>query len=300
MKKNSVLLVYVSAVLIVFYGISFISAVRGRNEEKHFQSVLMNRKYENMLTEMVISGENISMKLYRRNGNDLWEGMCDDVVFPVDNRQVKTFISRLTKIRNMYKISDNKNKWDSFSLSDQQAVTLVYKIDNNMSTKIYFGGQNFTKNRRYMRTANKISSYEIDSDLDVFLTARESFWYDPYVIPRNVTKSYVDDIQRIRINGIIYDQKDKGFEAKCAKLSELRHGEISSIPKDGKKVYSIEVESGDGLSLYIYVYNSVEGKILAYTFKNTLDEKKYDYNYAVKISSWTFGKIEELFPSLKK
>jgi hypothetical protein len=300
MKRNSILLEYAAVVLIILYGVSFIPSVSERNVEKHFQSVLMNRKYENMLTEIVISGENTSLKLHRRNGTDLWEGVCAGAIFPVDNGQIKTFISGLTKIRNMYKISDSQKKWHSFSLTEKQAIVVIYKINNNMSTKIYFGGQNFSKIRRYMRTENRISSYEIDSDMDVFLTTRESFWNDPYIIPRNVTESSIVNIQSIRINGMLYNKRNTGFEERCAKLSELRHGEISSIPKDGKKLYSIEVEAGDGLYMYIQVYESSEGEIFAYTFKNTLDGKKYDYSYAVKISNWTFGKIEELFPFLQK
>ncbi|MCK9168961.1 MAG: DUF4340 domain-containing protein [Treponema sp.] len=300
MKKNSTLLGYVAAVLIVLYGVSFIPAIRGHNMEKHFQSALMNKKYENILTEIEIAGENTSLKLYRRNENDLWKGVSNGSVFPVDNGQIQAFISSFTKVRNMYKISDSEKKWDFFSLSAQHSVVIVYKLNNDMSTKIYFGGQNFLKNRRYLRIDNKISSYEIDSDLDVYLTTKESFWYDPYIIPQNVTASSIEDIQSIRINGMIYNQKTDDFEEKCTKLLELRHGEIASIPNDGKKVYLIEVESGDGLYICIQVYKTAEGKILLYTFKNTLDGKKYDYNYAVKISNWTFEKIEKLFPSFKK
>jgi hypothetical protein len=301
MKKNSKILKYAAILLITLYAVSFLPGVRRDNSEKYIQSSLMNKKYENMLLEITISEKNNSVRLYRRNTADVWEGECNRTVFPVDNKQIQTFITRLTKIRNMYKISDNKKRWSYFFLVDQSAVTVVYKINENMSTKLYFGGQNFTKTRRYIRSGNNVSSYEIDSDLDFFLTTKTSFWYDPYIIPQNVTASLSEyNIQSVRANGILYTQKSIDFKEKSRRLSELRHGEITTVPQNEKSVYTFEIESGDGINISIQTYEADEGKILAYTFTNTLDGRKYDYTYAVMVSNWTFCRIEELFPPLRQ
>lgn len=296
-KNNSTVLKCAAAVLIALYAVSFIPAVRGGNSEQFIQSALLNKKYENTLTEILISQEGSMVRLFRRNETGVWEGERDGAVFPADNEQIGKLIDKLTKVRNMYKISDSRKKWENFALTDRSAVVFTYKNSDNMSTKIYFGGQNFDKTRRYLRTENRITSYEIDSDFDMFLTAKESFWYDPYILPRNVAaSSSAETIQGVRINGIYYTKKSAGFDENCKKFTELRHGELSAVPRDGKQLYTIEAECGDGLYVHIRVYEAGEGKVLAYSFTDTLSGKEYDYNYAVTVSSWTFGRIEELFP----
>lgn len=300
MTKNNIVFKYAAVVLIALYALSFIPAVRRGNSEKFIQSALLNKKYENTLTEIQISQKGSRIRLFRRS-DDVWEGGREETVFPVDNEQIGKLIDKLIKVRNMYKISDSREKWPNFSLTEQSAVVFEYKNSDNMSTKLYFGGQNFDKTRRYLRTENRITSYEIDSDMDAFLTAKESFWYDPYIIPRNAASaSSSESIQGVRINGISYTKKDEGFEENCRKLTELRHGELSAVPKGGKPLYAIEVECGDGLYVHMQVYEADEGKILAYSFTDTLTGKKYDYDYSVMVSGWTFGRIEELFPPSRK
>jgi hypothetical protein len=297
MQKNSLLIVCVAAILAVFYAVSFTPVVRGRNAEGVLSSALMNPKYETSVNDIQITEKNRTIQLFKNEGTQLWQGRDGNTLFPVDNSQVKKFISRLIKVRNMYTISDNQKKWQSLSLTDGDAVCVVYKNSDNMSTKLYFGGWNFDKSRRYFRTDNTITSYEIESDIDVFLSSKESFWYDPYILPRNIPGvSGVQDVQRIRVNGILYTPQSPDFTEKCAKLTELRHGDILSVPGGSVPGYEIEAETGSGLQTTIRVYNAADGKILEYSMKNTLTGTAYDYSYAVMISNWTAGKMEELFP----
>jgi len=290
-----------AAILILLYAVSFIPSVRDKNKEKSIRSALMNKKYEDEVTEITISDRNNSIRLYRQNESDLWTGTSGISVFPADIPRIKKLITELTKVRSLYKISDSKDKWSSFLLDDTSAVIIQYKNSDTVSTKLYFGGQNFDKTRRYFRTENRIASYEIDSGMDVFLNSGSSSWYDSYIIPRNLEAvSVPEDIQEMRINGVYYTQKNTDFSGNCKKLEELRHGELTDVPLNENSFYTIEVEFGNGLRMSIQVYNADEGKILAYSFTNTLNGRKYDYNYAVRVSNWTFSRIEELFPPSRK
>jgi hypothetical protein len=299
--KGNTLLKYIVAAAGILYLVSFIPFFHGDNSEKFIQSALLNTKYEKELSEIQVSEKDKTIRLLHNDENGVWEGECGGVKFPADGKQIQTLIAKLTKVRNMYKISDSQKKWPSLLLTDWSAVTVSYKINDSMSTKLHFGGQNFTKTRRYLRTDSRITSYEIDSDLDMFLTTDESYWFDPYILPRNITAvDSAENIQSVRMNGILYTKKSENFGEKCRKFAELRHGELTAVPQGMKPLYTMQVETGEGLHTEIQVYTAAGGKILAYSFTNTLTGKKYDYNHAVMISGWTFSKIEELFSPVRK
>ncbi len=87
------------------------------------------------------------------------------------------------------------------------------------------------------------------------------------------------------------------FEKNCAKLLDLRHGELCGVVNNEKTVYSMKVENGDGFIITIDVSeNGSNEYIFSYAFSNSLSGRSYDYTYAVKVSSWTFSSMTELFP----
>jgi hypothetical protein len=287
-----------AALLIVMYAVSFIPAVKRRNAEKSVLSALMNKKYEGSVHEIQIAeGEN-SIRLYNQNNSAIWEGSIRESIFPVDNSVISRFIQHLTNTRNLYKISDRQTEWPLLGVDKDNATTILYKNDMNVSTKLYFGGQNFLKTRRYLRIDNKLSIYEIDSDIDAYLTPTSSVWMDPYIVPQNVNgKITQSDIQRIKAGSKYFSSKYTDFGKKCADLLELRHGDLYEGVQD-IPVYSIAIEDGDGFTTTIHAYgNGDEGKILSYSFSNTITGHPYDYKYSVLVSNWTFNKMTELFSS---
>ena len=298
MKKSNMIPAVTAALLIILYAVSFIPAVKRSNAEKSILSALMNKKYKDSVHEMQITkGEN-SIRLYKKDESGVWKGSIHESIFPVDNAVISRFIQHLTNTRSMYKISDRKVKWSLLGVDESAATTVFYKNDVNMSTKLYFGSQNFLKTRRYLRTDNNFAVYEIDSDIDTYLSPSPSVWMDPYIVPRNVNgKITQGDIQRINAGGAYYSCKDTDFGKKCAGLLELRHGDLTESVQNKKAAYSIKIEDGDGFTITIHIYgNGEEGKILLYSFSNGLTGRTYDYKYSVLVSSWTFNKITELFP----
>lgn len=298
MKKSNMIPAVTAALLMVMYAVSFIPAVKRRNAEKSILSALMNKKYEDSVREIQIAERESSIRLYKQNESGIWKGSLHESIFPVDNTVIFRFIQHLTNTRNMYKISDRQTEWPLLGVDDAAATTVLYKNNVNMSTKLYFGRQNFLKTRRYLRTDNSLSVYEIDSDIDTYLTPSLSVWMDPYIIPQNVNGRIAQgDIQRITAGGTYYSSKDTDFEKKCAGLLELRHGELSESVQNEKTAYAIKIEDGDGFTTTIHVYgNGEEGKILSYSFSNEITGRTYDYKYSVLVSSWTFNKMTELFP----
>jgi len=299
MKRCNMISAAAAALLIVMYAVSFIPAIKRRNGEKSILSALMNKKYEDSVQEIQITQGKNTVRLYKLNDSSVWKGSVRESIFPVDNSVVDRFIQHLANTRNMYKISDSQAKWTLLGVDSDAATSVLYKNDVNMSTKLYFGRQNFLQTRRYMRTDNSISTYEIDSDIDTYLTPAPSVWMDPYVIPQNaggkITRS---DIQRIKTDRAYYGSKDKNFEKNCASLLELRHGDLAENPGDNTLVYSLTIENGDGFTATIHAYgNGDEGKILSYSFSNAITGRIYDYKYSVLVSNWTFKKMTELFPS---
>ena len=135
---------------------------------------------------------------------------------------------------------------------------------------------------------NNNSIYKTSFDFAEIIHTESRFWYDPYIIPRNLFNlSNYYDIQKIYIEQNnkrqIYIPKKS---EKDNKLLELRHGSICTYKERVApiKTLSFYWEKSDILKMSFY---KEEDYIVNCESKNL--------NYSFHISEWTYQKIFETF-----
>ena len=161
---------------------------------------------------------------------------------------------------------------------------------------MHFGNQNYIKTRRYVRFEDLTGVFETENDFDIYLNVNENFWSDPYLVPQNIDgKISADDIQMISAGKNILYAGSSDFAVKTKKLISLRHGTLyyGEIIPD-QKLLSIKIEKGNGFEITADIYPYNDDYAVFYHFRNTISGEKYDYNYKVLISSWTFETIKSL------
>jgi hypothetical protein len=277
------------------YAFSFTPAVSGRHKEKQIESALMNPKYENDVSEITITSGSHSVAL-ERNNSGIWIGKSGNRTFPAEQKTVSNMIQRLIKIRSMYKISDNPRQYNDLGLSENDSVSIEYKINSNMSTIVYFGGQNYEQTRRYMRSQSSKTSYEIESDLDTYLTVSESFWADPYIIPRNMISDNDMKVQRVSLgNSTLTSGEEKNREL-LEKITSLRHGELCDTAQ-GPVVSMLDAYSGDGTHIHADIRNISRENDMVFTYRieNSVTRQNDMIKYSAVVSSWTYGRLLDYF-----
>jgi hypothetical protein len=165
-----------------------------------------------------------------------------------------------------------------------------------MSTIVYFGGQNYEQTRRYMRSQSSKTSYEIESDLDTYLTVSESFWADPYIIPRNMISDSDMKVQRVSLgNSTLTSGEEKNREL-LEKITSLRHGELCDTAQ-GPVVSMLDAYSGDGTHIHADIRN-ISGEndmVFTYRIENSVTRQNDMIKYSAVVSSWTYGRLLDYF-----
>ena len=293
MKRNEKAIAAAFILSAALYVFSFTPVISGRHKEKLVQSALLNPKYEKDISEITITSGSSSVIL-ERHSNGIWIGKSGKNIFPAEQKTVSNMIEHLAKVRNMYKISDSTRQYQNLGLSENDAVTVMYKIKDNMSTILYFGGQNYEQNRRYIRSKSSKTSYEIESDIDTYITVSENFWSDPFLIPKNMIPDSDIKTQRVSLGNIkISSDKDKPL---LDKIESLRHGKLCDTVQ-GPVISVLDAYSGDGTHIHADIRTIIGVKDMVFTYRidNSVTGTNDMIQYSSVVSSWTYGRLLEYF-----
>lgn len=294
MKKNT-MLYSASVILIILYFLSFTKTCL-TGGEKIYKTSFIEKQNAELLQSIIFTSEDHKLSL-EKNTNGLWVGKVENSVFPAEQKNVINFIQEYKKARNMYTVLDsNGTNLSYFGLSKNNELVITCRMSDNMYKIMHFGNQNYIKTRRYVRFEDLTGVFETENDFDIYLNVNENFWSDPYLVPQNIDgKISADDIQMISAGKNILYAGSSDFAVKTKKLISLRHGTLyyGEIIPD-QKLLSIKIEKGNGFEITADIYPYNDDYAVFYHFRNTISGEKYDYNYKVLISSWTFETIKSL------
>lgn len=288
-------------ILLILYILSFVSEIK-RNSPKPVKTALMNKKYEESLSSFnFTSGDT---QLYFKKKNGVWFVNTKDIpalYVPADTQKVNSFIKDLTKVISLYKISDKKSANSSFQFENPNAITLNYE---NFS--IFFGNYDFSQTYRYLTTSSSETVYQINTELDKYLTTSILAWSEPYIISRQFINISTDTIQSIEIHDLAgkflkHKPSDDDYKDTVFALMELRNGGVLSdvdeqnLSSDFDRLsLSLKIECGDTSEIFINIYKTdYESEYVIKTeYKSAFD--KNDNVIYEKISSWTYNRIKEI------
>ena len=296
--KNRILLI-ITAILTIFYGLSFVKTSSKDKREK-IRTSLVNPKYKDSITSFELSDASGSIKIIKKGTFWTVENL------PASSERIANLIENLIKIRNLYKISDKITQNSSFGLTNGTEFHLRYSTDQDFH-ELVFGNQDFSLSSRYLMTEKSTKVYEIDSSLDNYLSTSVQSWSEPYLISHVAAGNIkAEDIQTVSI--IENQNNEKGSQKltkitdnqSIAKLFDLRHGgsvsneEAESISQNIPQLI-LTFELGNKKSIILKIYETENQNetnyIVISEYKNASGYT--DYKSFSKISGWTYNKIKE-------
>ena len=290
-KINKILLatvIFLSATLILH----FVMHNSVQDKRKAIKTEIFNEKYKDKITSISInktSEEAEGIKLSKQDNIWTLTRNQDTKKIIADSKQCENFINEITKLRNMYKISDQISKKDDFRFFSDTSVHVRINF-NDTFVDYYFGNHDFSNTERYFMTGKSTALYQTDSLLDNYLTTSRQVWGEPYLISREIFGKL---------------EADKIIAEGCsdnAALLELRHGgaaqeifpetkDPSQNKKPAEKTLVIETGRKQRITLKFYKAASSEYSVKSEYYDET--SKKLDV-FWTKISSWTYNRIKEI------
>lgn len=306
-EKINIILIATSIVLFFTYILSFTN-FSSTDKRKLVKTALVNNKYIDSINRFELSqGEQkITLSKEKAGGGDVWFILTENntKILPADKELINNFIIKLTKIINMYKISDKISQNNSFGLTDSSTFCLKYYFSDSEFQQIYFGNLDFSNSFRYLMSGKTTTVYQVENTIDTFLNTKIQFWADPNIISKQIINISPDSIQKITLSKNSktksFSSQQKNFREKCFDLLELRHGGIPT-PEEFQSINNqnsskIFIENGNKSTVELSLFNlDTDSKInnsviikTEYIFENS---KNQTYS---KISNWTYKKILEI------
>ncbi|MFA6937498.1 MAG: hypothetical protein WCQ67_04640 [Treponema sp.] len=298
--KSIVFLQALLFVLVIIFAVCIIVKKNGSKVES-IETALVNPKYINNISEIeiripkdgnrsvpidkTVTTKSVSIEyenILLSNHGTLWTGKSseqDGAEWPVSKTTVENLIGSSTNIIKMYKKSDNIKNWQSLSVTESTAKTLIFKgKDGSYISQLYFGVENPITNRVSVRSAARQSVYEMDQSIMNFMTTQSSFWCDPYLYPQYVTGLNNSEIS-----------------------SFLRHGQISAVKEITEKpVQLVKKSFGNGAEVLLKIYKQTTNDYYVVpTFSSSVASGYQERNaisslsYSYTISAWTYEKLIE-------
>lgn len=281
-------------ILVILYSFSFFRKPTV-DTRKPLKTALVNPKYKNEINQIFIKNGEKSLNLVKND--DFWEIsdlQNEFIKLPADSTKINAFLENLTTVIDVYKIADKKNNEENYDLGEN-AFDFTFYVNGEKSGEILFGKQDFSKTKRYVTSVSSKKIFEMDDNLENFLSVNVSLWSEPFIISKQVLGLIKkDDIQRIIINNSKnYTNSSENWSEYTSKILELRQGGILNKNVNPESpIYQIKIELGNKNEISIFVYNSdkEEEFILQNVYFNFSKNKTYEF-YSL-ISSWTFSNLK--------
>ena len=306
-EKINIILIATSIVLFFTYILSFTN-FSSTDKRKLVKSALVNNKYIDSINRFELSqGEQkITLSKEKAGGGDVWFILAENntKILPADKELVNNFLFKLTKVVNMYKISDKISQNNSFGLTDSTTFCLKYYFSDSEFQQIFFGNLDFSNSFRYLMSGKTTTVYQVENTIDTFLNTKIQFWAEPNIISKQIINISPDSIQKITLSKNSktksFSSQQKNFREKCFDLLELRHGGIPTPEEfqliNNQNLSKIFIENGNKSTVELSLFNlDTDSKInnsviikTEYIFENS---KNQTYS---KISNWTYKKILEI------
>lgn len=281
-------------VLVILYSFSFFKKPTV-DTRKPIKTALVNPKYKNEINQIFIKNGENSVNLIKND--DFWEisDLKNEFIkLPADSAKINAFLENLTTVIEVYKIADKKDNEKNYDL-DENAFDFSFYVNGELAGEILFGKQDFSQTKRYVTSVSNKKVFEMEDNVENFLSVNVSLWSEPFIISRQVLGSIKkDDIQRIIVNNSeIYTNSSKNWSEYASKILELRQGGILNKTENLENpIYQLKMELGNKKEISIFVYNS--DKEEEFILKNIYFDfsKNKTYEFYSLISSWTFSSLK--------
>ena len=282
-KTKGILIFYgIDLLLLLFLIIAFLPFSR-KTEEPSRKTALLNPNAVETIAAITLSvpdgtdaGWRTMVTLTKKG--TLWTGSSSEssgtYIWPCNPRTVQSLVTDASRITEIATKATSAAKWKNFGVDDKHAsIISFYNAAGGTLSQLFFGAEDPLTQRLYFRTWTDQSVFETqDNTLQQFLTADESYWADPYIVPV-----------------LLSDEEG------------LRRGKLENIaPRDGLQPdYSLKKECGNGARALFKIYKKDDSYIVIPTFVASPAFAQKDaeaiaaINYRYSISGWTLERLIE-------
>ncbi len=315
MKNLDKILIKFLILSLILFVFSLFFSKNGKNTPKAIDSAILNPRHSSEISQIEINvpyqeGGSIILK---KQGDfwllekDLASG--EKIISQADSAIIESFIKKTSEIRKLYKVSDKSSDYESFSVSENSGITVLFLGNSNkLYTKVHFGHSDSLKNRIYFRSEASKVIYECENDFQQYLTAETNYWSEGKIIPE--IKNPVQITVKMNESSIAQsskmkrlDEKSPEFVSKSNTLLSLRHGKIGpeTTINSADYISTLSVQDGSGRIAKLDFFKMQNGDDESYFYRKSLQPSPvdsqqnifafYSEKAAYEISAWTYEKI---------
>ena len=279
MKNRKLNLFFSFTTVFSFFLFCFSFSAEKKNSVKSIKSALVNPSYSENIEKIIIQSPQEILVL---NSERKWWS-CENrgIKTFAEKKTVSNFIKNLTKIRNMYKISDSINGRMELGLIEgsSQIVTVVGS-NGKILSKLYFGASDSLSSRITVATEKGKICYETEDDFSIYLKTDVDFWSIPEIFfaiknPSNLKLSSAD----------------------LHTLLSLRHGKIygaNAFPENAVFEKSVTLFGQYDSLQRVDFYKRKTQEGFEYFYSQTVEPQVIKDNAVFEVSSWTYERLQKI------
>lgn len=315
MKNLDKILIKFLILSLILFVFSLLFSKNGKNTPKAVESALLNPKHSSEVSQIEINVpfiEEGSITLKKQGDFWLLEKALpsgEKIISQADSAIIESFIKNSSKIRKLYKVSDKSSDYESFSVSENSGIMVVFIGNNNkLYTKVHFGHSDSLKNRIYFRSEASKITYECENDFQQYLTTETNYWSEGKIVPEIKNPVQISFKTNEGSVGqpsktIALDEKSASFSIKSKALLSLRHGQIwpETTINSADYISTLTVQDGSGRLAKLDFFKIQKGDDESYFYRKSIQPSPvdsqenifafYSEKAAYEISVWTYEKI---------
>lgn len=250
-----------------------------KNSVNSIKSALVNPSYNENIEKIIIQSPQKILVL--KSEGKWWSCESRGIKIFADKKIVSNFTKNLTKIRNMYEISDSTNGRLELGLIEGSAqIVTVVGPNGKILSKLYFGASDSLSSRITVAAEKGKICYETEDDFSVCLKNDANFWSIPEIFfaiknPSNLRLSSAD----------------------LHTLLSLRHGKIygeNAFPKNAVFEKSVTLFGQYDSLQRVDFYKRKTQEGFEYFYSQTVEPQVVKDNAVFEVSSWTYERLQEI------
>lgn len=279
MKNRKINLFLSFTTVFSFFLFCFSFSAGKKNSVNSIKSALVNPSYSENIEKIIVQSSQEILVL--KSEGKWWSCENRGIKTFADKKTVSNFIKNLSKIRNMYKISDSLNGRIGLGLTEGSAqIVTVVGSNGKILSKLYFGASDSLSSRITVAAEKGKICYETEDDFSAYLKTDVNFWSIPEIFfaiknPSNLKLSSAD----------------------LHTLLSLRHGKIygaNAFPENAVFEKSITLFGQYDSLQRVDFYKSKAQEGFEYFYSQTVEPQVVKDNAVFEVSSWTYERLQKI------
>ena len=298
MEKTNRILFFILICSFFFCVSSIFLSKKEKVAPKGFDSSILNQKYKTAIKSIEIENS-AGLKLILEKNGEVWTGSQEKFVFISDEKLIDSMIDTFSKVRKVYKISDNS--YSDVSKKDDMMINFSVSFFDEKSEILsktdFISTDTLTRRISFFSERNGIF-YESEDDLSHFLNCDMNYWTHGEIFSEITDSVQIDYEDFSGGKNFSLTENATAFKTASYDLMTLRHGHIVDFVPSAPPIFEITVHDGNGRKMTAQIYKSGDKYFLSRKIipSDVFDSPENSFAFAsenvfYEISGWTYNKM---------